>query len=252
MATISWVELHGALTHIPVAFLLGVAVFEVGAAVLRKPEWRIVSFWLLVGAVVVAVPSLITGWITGGDLKFTGDGVQSPGIFMTHRLFAFTTSGLAVILLLWRVKARDCLVGSGLGVSLLLSLVIAASVGYTGFLGGRMVFGETSQQSAQNLDYIPVKSTDKIKNPVVEPQLIATGQKLFTALPCQSCHRMDGKGGQAGPELTHEAQRHSDLDWHMAHLKDPQKVTPGSDMPPFDNLSREELKALAAYLSTRK
>jgi mono/diheme cytochrome c family protein len=252
MPSLSWVELHGALTHIPIAFLLAVSVFEVGAALLRKPEWRIVSFWLLVGAVVTAVPSLITGWITGNDLRFTGNAVQSPGVFVTHRLFAFTTSGFAVILLLWRVKAKDRLSGRALGASILLSLVVAAGIGYTGFLGGRMVFGGTGRESAQSSGYVPMKSTDKIKTPVVEPQLVATGQKLFQTLPCQSCHRMDGKGGISGPDLTHEARRHSDIAWHIAHLKDPQKMKPGSDMPPFDTLPPADLKALAAYLATRK
>jgi cbb3-type cytochrome oxidase cytochrome c subunit len=71
-------------------------------------------------------------------------------------------------------------------------------------------------------------------------------------LPCQSCHRMNGKGGKAGPDLTHEARRHADIEWHIQHLKDPQKMKPGSDMPPFDNLSPQDLKALAAYLATRK
>jgi uncharacterized membrane protein/cytochrome c2 len=248
MTLLSWPELHGALTHIPVAFLLAVAVFEVGALLFRKPEWRTVSFWLLVGAVIIAVPSLITGWITGNDLKFTGNGVHSPGIFVTHRLFAFTTSGLAILLLLWRVKAQDQLDGRALGASILLSLLMAAGVSYTGFLGGRMIFGGAEPSSA----FVPLKPTDKVAVPVVAPELVAAGQKQFNALPCRSCHRMDGKGGISGPDLTHEARRHADMDWHIAHLKDPQKMKPGSDMPPFDSLPPNDLKALAAYLVTRK
>ena len=63
---------------------------------------------------------------------------------------------------------------------------------------------------------------------------------------------MEGKGGTSGPDLTHEAQRHADMNWHIAHLKDPAKLSPGSDMPPFDSLSPQELESLAAYLATRE
>ena len=115
-----------------------------------------------------------------------------------------------------------------------------------------MVFGGAGQESAQSSGYVAIKSTDKIKTPVVEPELLATGQKLFKTLPCTSCHRLEGKGGISGPDLTHEARRHSDIAWHIVHLKDPQKIKPNSDMPSFDTLSADELKALAAYLSTRK
>jgi uncharacterized membrane protein len=249
MPFLSPVELHGALTHIPVAFLLGMAVFEMGAALLGKPEWRTVSFWLLVGAVVFAIPSLITGWITGNALQFAGSSVRSPAIFVTHRLFAFTTSGLALILLLGRVKAKDRLAGRTLGASLLLSLMVAACVGYTGFLGGHMVFGGVHLQKE---DADENQHTASVAMTKIDPALVKTGQKLFRQYPCMSCHHMEGKGGTSGPDLTHEARRHSDIAWHIAHLKDPQKIKPDSDMPPFDTLPADELKALAAYLATRK
>jgi uncharacterized membrane protein/cytochrome c2 len=249
MASLSLVELHAALTHVPIAFLLGMAVFEAGAALFRKPEWRTVSFWLLVGAVAIAVPSLITGWITGNELKFTGSPAPPPGVFVTHRLFAFSTSGLAVLLLLWRVKAKDRFEGRASGALLCLSLLAAACVGYTGFLGGRMVFGGASterEEAAAKPTIVGSRTTLS-----ADPKLVENGQKLFTQLPCHSCHRMNGSGGSSGPDLTHEARRHADVSWHIAHLKDPQKMKPNSDMPPFDTLKDTELKALAAYLSTR-
>lgn len=256
MPSLSWVEIHGAITHLPVAFLLAVPVFEIGALLLRKPEWRIVSFWLLAGAVLTAVPALITGWVTGNDLKFTGTPNAPPTLFLWHRLAAFTTSGLAILLLLWRITARDRLPRQAQLFAVLLSLVTAGAVGFTGYLGGKMVFGEagptSSQQAGTASEYLAIPSRATKKTPEPEPQLVAQGQTLFTDLPCQSCHHMNGKGGRSGPDLTHEAQRHADINWHIEHLRDPQQMKPGSDMPSFDNLPPHELKALAAYLATLK
>lgn len=246
----SWPELHGALTHIPVAFLSAVAVFELGAIILRKPAWRVVSFWLLAGAVLVAIPTLITGWITGVDLKFIGPSAAPPEIFLRHRIAAFTLTGLATVLLLWRIRAHDQLQGKAYVGSVALTLLVAAIVTYTGFLGGRMVFGEPTSKTAQSSDYVPMAPGEKIPN--VSPRLVADGEKLFQGLPCQSCHRMNGKGGINGPDLTHEARRHSDMDWHIRHLKDPTILKKDANMPPFDDLSPKELKSLAAYLATRK
>ena len=248
---LSPVELHGAITHLPLAFLLAVPVFEIGAVVLRKPEWRVVSFWLLAAAVLLAVPALLTGWVTAADLKFTGPQARPPALFAWHRLAAFTTTGLAALLLWWRVRTGDALQGAALRASIALASIIAIVVGATGFMGGRMVFGAGGQNTA----YVPVaqSSTNTHAEPDgATPQLVSAGQKLFATLPCQSCHRMDGKGGVSGPDLTHEAQRHAEIDWHIQHLRDPQKMKPDSDMPPFDSLSPAELRALAAFLATRK
>ena len=259
MPSLSWVEFHGAFTHMPLAFLLAVPVFEIGATIFHKPEWRTVSFWLLVGAVVMAVPSLLSGWFTGNDIFLTRENAQAPAIFYQHRLAAFSTSGLAILLLAWRIKSRDRLRKRALTASILLAGVIAVTVGYSGFLGGRMVFGSGSQEPASASTYVPLEPVaspaakdSQPKTPDVEPRLVTAGAKLFKELPCQSCHRMEGKGGASGPDLTHEARRHAGINWQIEHLKNPQKMKPDSGMPPFDYLSASQLKALAAYLATRK
>ena len=84
-------------------------------------------------------PSLIAGWITGNEL-FSGV-ARPPAVFIWHRAAAFTTSGVALLVLLWRALARDRLAG-GAGVrSVAATLVAAAVVGYTGYLGGVMNLG---------------------------------------------------------------------------------------------------------------
>jgi uncharacterized membrane protein/cytochrome c2 len=250
MLHLHWVEIHAGINHLPFAFLLVIPIFEIGAIFFHKEEWRIVSFWLLVAAVVALFPTLITGWITGDALKITGGAARPPELFIWHRLLAFITAGLALILLIWRISAHDQLRGKKYAASFALSVIIAAAVGVTGFMGGRMVLGSGEQST-----FVPLKSASPqvlSRIPNLDPKQIAAGQKLFVELPCQSCHTMNGSGGIAGPNLTHEALRHNDPAWHIAHLKDPSKMSPDSGMPSFDYLKPEELKALAAYLATRK
>src|SRR5437870_6535360 len=135
----SWPEMHGAVTHFPVALLITAFVYEAGAMVLHRPAWQTVSFWMIVAAVVMAVPSLVAGWITGNEL-FSGV-ARPPAVFIWHRAAAFTTSGVALLVLLWRALARDRLAGgAGIG-SVAATLVAAAVVGYTGYLGGVMTLG---------------------------------------------------------------------------------------------------------------
>src|SRR5205085_11428402 len=119
----SWPEMHGAVTHFPVALLITAFIYEAGALVLHRPAWRAASLWMLVAAVVTAVPSLVVGWMTGNQL-FSGVG-QPPAVFVWHRAAAFTTSGVALLLLLWRAIARDQLGRGSRGGSVALAPVAA-------------------------------------------------------------------------------------------------------------------------------
>lgn len=246
-----WVEIHAFFNHLPFAFLIAIPVFDIGAIIWHKREWRVVSFWLLVASVIMLLPTAITGWITGDVLKFTGGAGAPPTLFVWHRAAAFTTAGLAAILLIWRVAAHDDMKGKSLAGSVALGVLAGMVVGATGFLGGRMVLGSGSSAP----EMIPLASAPasvKAKIPNLDPKLIATGDKLFHDMACIGCHTMNGTGGRVGPDLTHEAQRHNDPEWHIKHLKDPSILTPKPDMPAFDYLKPEELKALAAYLATRE
>jgi len=78
------------------------------------------------------------------------------------------------------------------------------------------------------------------------------GKSLFAKAGCQGCHKVDGVGGNAGPDLSHVGSRLPDTEWHVRHMQDPGKVRPGSAMPAFGSLPQSELDALAAYLVTLK
>lgn len=78
--------------------------------------------------------------------------------------------------------------------------------------------------------------------------LEAAGKKAFADLNCYGCHKLDGMGGDMGPDLSKEGQKR-DAAWIEAFLSD--YFTRGSAMP-FLAISQDEIKALAAYLSSLK
>jgi cbb3-type cytochrome oxidase cytochrome c subunit len=51
-----------------------------------------------------------------------------------------------------------------------------------------------------------------------------------------------------GPDLTTEGTRGRTDDWLIGHFKDPASYVRGSVMPPFKNLTDEQLQALTLFL----
>lgn len=76
------------------------------------------------------------------------------------------------------------------------------------------------------------------------------GRFLFSEYDCFACHKIRGKGGTVGPELTQTGKRR-DLKWISAWLENPPAIKPGTFMPRF-SFSEEEIKSLAAYLASLK
>ena len=83
-------------------------------------------------------------------------------------------------------------------------------------------------------------------------ELIPIGKEVFDRKGCAGCHKIEGTGGELGPDLTNEGNVIShDVQWHINHFKDPSSVVPGSIMPKTDLLEREA-EALAAYMTSLK
>ena len=78
-------------------------------------------------------------------------------------------------------------------------------------------------------------------------QTAIKGATLYQANMCGGCHTLNGEGGKAGPVLNGERQRH-DRAWILGHFSDPEQYTPGSQMPPFDDLSMPDLESLTDYV----
>jgi len=76
------------------------------------------------------------------------------------------------------------------------------------------------------------------------------GERLFNR-KCAMCHKVRGRGGDIGPDLTKVGSRLS-LTQLQAKIAYPKKVTPGSSMPSFATLPADEMQVLLNYLKTLK
>ncbi|MDO8586373.1 MAG: c-type cytochrome [Armatimonadota bacterium] len=85
-------------------------------------------------------------------------------------------------------------------------------------------------------------------SPVLGPK-IRLGKKLFTERACVGCHKIDGRGGTIGPELTAVGERRN-AHWLIQHFKNPREVVAGSRMPKF-KLTDDEIKVLTTFMLSR-
>jgi ubiquinol-cytochrome c reductase cytochrome b subunit len=107
----------------------------------------------------------------------------------------------------------------------------------------------TESQARSILSYMK-----KVRAGGTPPQVtaeVATASMVFGRF-CATCHTIDGEGGTAGPDLTHEGTKH-DAKWLKDWISDPESVDPAANMPSFaGRLNDQQLQAIAAYLAARK
>jgi len=81
---------------------------------------------------------------------------------------------------------------------------------------------------------------------------VEKGAKVFRQAGCIACHKVNGRGGASGPDLTRIGAVRAEQAWLRRFLKDPAALVSGSRMPPFDDLTEDEMQALTAYLLSLK
>ncbi|PHQ32929.1 cytochrome c oxidase subunit II [Rhodopirellula bahusiensis] len=103
----------------------------------------------------------------------------------------------------------------------------------------------------------------RLKKPVVQGSEAASeGRQIFEAAGCGACHAIRGTSadGVVGPELTHFGSRRSigasvlpnNSDNLIRWIAETHQVKPGVEMPAFETLSPDELRALSLYLGDLK
>jgi mono/diheme cytochrome c family protein len=89
---------------------------------------------------------------------------------------------------------------------------------------------------------------------------LVEAKALFHSLGCRGCHKVNGVGGDDGPDLTRVGEKdpgRTDFthvpgdptlaNWFAEHFRDPAKVVPGSAMPAL-GLSEPQVDALTFYM----
>ena len=78
------------------------------------------------------------------------------------------------------------------------------------------------------------------------PDFAAKGAGVYQTAHCDMCHKVNGVGMVAGPPLNGLSKRRS-RSWVERHFADPQKLAPGSTMPPY-KLPSQDMENLTSYL----
>ncbi len=78
--------------------------------------------------------------------------------------------------------------------------------------------------------------------------LVAKGKQFFVDQGCYGCHTMGKSGTPIAPDLSQVGSKYSES-YLERWLRDPASQKPNAHMPKLE-LSEEEIKALAAYLSS--
>jgi ubiquinol-cytochrome c reductase cytochrome b subunit len=78
------------------------------------------------------------------------------------------------------------------------------------------------------------------------PDFAVDGALIYQANRCGACHLVNSVGQKIGPPLNGLSKRQS-RSWVLEHFLDPQKLSPGSFMPPY-KLPQKDLENLTSYL----
>lgn len=124
--------LHPMIIPFPIAFLVGTLATDIVFAATRDPFWARGSFWLLIGALVMATLAAVLGLI-----DFVSIPRARNRVGWTHVI----GNVLAVVLSLISVIHRwDDPTSAVLPLGLVLSAIVVLILGVTGWMGGELAF----------------------------------------------------------------------------------------------------------------
>ena len=77
------------------------------------------------------------------------------------------------------------------------------------------------------------------------------GKKIYEQRGCGSCHKINGKGGRKGPDLTRVGNKLQEKEWYQKYFRNPTSVVPNAKMPkPL--VTDEEMDKLIEYMLSLK
>lgn len=132
-----WPRLHAALNDLPAALLVVAVLFDLAAALARRPALRVVGFATMLAGAVGGILAVLSG-LQAEEHIAHGEAVHE--IMETHETLAFITLGIFAVLAVWRVVRERKMTPGERGASLALSIAGLGVLIATAALGGRMVF----------------------------------------------------------------------------------------------------------------
>jgi uncharacterized membrane protein len=132
-----WPRLHAALNDLPTALLLTAVLFDLAGLSGRRPLLRQVGFYTMLVGAVGAVAAVIAG-LQAEEHIAHGEGVHE--VMETHEKLALSTTGIFLLVVLWRLVRERKMGNAERAASTFLSLAGLGVLIATGVYGGKLMF----------------------------------------------------------------------------------------------------------------
>jgi ubiquinol-cytochrome c reductase cytochrome b subunit len=108
---------------------------------------------------------------------------------------------------------------------------------------------DLSKNDANAVSALMLKLTPDTGNVVdTTPEFVVQAAVLYQKNQCGACHQTNGVGQAMGPPLNGLSQRRN-AKWVVDHFLTPQKLSPGSPMPPY-KFAQKDMDAMVNWLFT--
>jgi len=223
--------LHPALTHLPVGLTIASFIFIVLAFLFKGSNFSQTAKHCVFLALLAAIPTVIVGYL---DWQHFYAGAF---LFPINMKLGLATVLIALLVASVITGLRNDTPTSQRMLIHMFALLVVAGLGY---FGGELVYGKKNSPAPE------AKKDTAINESVV------AGASLFKK-SCSFCHFTDSTDTKFGPGLKglFKKEKMPVSGWPMsAESLKRQLQTPFSQMPPFPQLTDEEIKVLTDYLKS--
>ncbi|MBI3320877.1 MAG: DUF2231 domain-containing protein [Candidatus Omnitrophica bacterium] len=130
-------SIHPMVVHFPIALVLTAVGLDLAAVILRRPTLHRLALWNLGLGTLGAAAAVLTGLQAEDVAKHS---FEIWRIMELHKRLGITTLILGLMIVGWRVRARDQMRPRRRAVTLAVMLMMASTLGLGAYLGGRMVY----------------------------------------------------------------------------------------------------------------
>ena len=133
MPMFSLIEIHSAAARFPIPLMLSSAFFDAAGLVMRRPQFREMSFLIQLLGVVACIVTIVLELLLGNLLAGSAGGMTARVV--PHLSSGITNLGIFVGLVIWRVRQRNVFSDRSQLAFTLASLAGVAAVSAIGYLG---------------------------------------------------------------------------------------------------------------------
>ena len=130
-------SIHPLIVHFPIALLLTALLLDLLAVIVKRPGWHRVALWNLSLGTLGAAAAVASGLKAEEVAKHS---FEIWKVLELHEKLGITTLVLGVLITAWRLIRRDQLGPRARLVTLAGMALMAMTLSFGGYLGGRMVY----------------------------------------------------------------------------------------------------------------